>query len=131
MKTLVETVLVLAAVLLHADVASAQAGSKTSGVYQTAADYQAKELSFQGACGSGAHKLELHDVLNKPYIDVTHDHEKRRYSKSDVFGFRACDGRDYRFGENLEYQILRSESGLHLRSRNLLFSAVREKQSTA
>ncbi len=105
MKTLVKTALVLVAVLLNAGT-SGQAGLRTSGVYQTAADYQANELSFQGTCGSDAHKLELHDVLNKPYIDVTHDHEKRRYSKSDVFGFRACDGRDYRFAGKLEYQIL-------------------------
>ncbi len=80
--------------------------TKTSGVYQTAVDYKDGRLSFEGDCLSKAHKLELHDVLNKPYIDVTHKWEKRRFAKSEVFGFRACDGRDFRFGANLEYQIL-------------------------
>lgn len=81
---------------------------KTSGVYLTAADYSNQHLSFEGDCRSKAHRLELHDVLNKPYIDVTHESEKRRYSKNHLFGFRSCDGRDYRFSSKLEYQILES-----------------------
>jgi hypothetical protein len=85
------------------------AAPKTSGVYLTAADYVAGTLAFEGDCKSKAHRLELHDVLNKPYIDVTYESEKRRYSKSDLLGFRACDGRHYRFSSNLEYQILESK----------------------
>ena len=38
----------------------------TSGVYLTPADYKASRLSFEGDCKSEAHRLELHDVLNKP-----------------------------------------------------------------
>jgi hypothetical protein len=110
MKILIKPGFVLAAVLFSMDASGQAAKSKTSGVYLTAADFTAAQLSYQGFCGSGAHKLELHDVLNTPYIDVTHDHEKRRYSKSDLFGFRACDGRDYRFGGNLEYQILEAKA---------------------
>jgi len=89
-------------------VPSHAATPQTSGVYLTAADYGGGRLAFQGNCKSNAHKLELHDVLNKPYIDVTHESERRRYLKSDLFGFRACDGRDFRFDSNLEYQILES-----------------------
>ncbi len=40
--------------------------TKTSGVYETAVDYKDGRLSFEGDCRSKAHKLELHDVLNKP-----------------------------------------------------------------
>ena len=80
----------------------------TSGVYLASADYKDGRLAFEGDCKSKAHRLELHDVLNKPYIDVTHESEKRRYAKSDLFGFRACDGRYYRFASKLEYQILES-----------------------
>ena len=82
---------------------------KTSGVYLSAADYKTGTLSFQGDCNSEAHRLELHDILNKSYIDVTHESEKRRYAKSELFGFRACSGKDYRFDSNLEYQILQSK----------------------
>jgi hypothetical protein len=83
--------------------------AKISGVYLSAADYQDARLAFEGACRSKGHKLELHNVSNKPYIDVTHDMEKRRYQKSNLFGVRACDGHDYRFGSNLEYRILETK----------------------
>lgn len=88
----------------------AQAGShRTSGIYQTSADYQNGGLEFEGSCGSKVHKLELHDVLNKPYIDLTHGTQKQRLSKRNLFGFRACDGHDYRFASNLEYRILEAK----------------------
>jgi hypothetical protein len=112
---------VLAAVLFGMNASGQAASSKTSGVYLTAADYTASQVSYQGVCGSGAHKLELHNVLNKPYIDVTHDHEKRRYPKSDLFGFRACDGRDYRFAGNFEYQILEAKE-LYIYTRDVWIS---------
>lgn len=77
-----------------------------SGIYLTAADYQRGHLTAQAGCQAPGHRIELHDVLNKPYIDVTHRGDKRRYSKSDIYGFRTCDGQDYRFVGNREYRIL-------------------------
>lgn len=98
------------AVLLFGSAGTAQvAPPRTSGVYLTAADYKNGRLFFEGDCGTKNHKLELHDVLHKSYIHVTHGTEKHQYAKSDVFGFRACDGHDYRFASNLEYQILESK----------------------
>jgi hypothetical protein len=95
----------------------ANAASRTSGVYLTAADYQSERISFPGECKSKEHRLELHDILNKPYIDVTHDAEKKRYSKDELFGFRACDGRDYRFSAKLEYKIVEAKA-LYVYSRD-------------
>src|SRR6516162_9681576 len=121
MRTLAKPVFVLISVVFSIGASDQAANSKISGVYLTAADYEATQLSFQGVCGSAAHKLELHDVLNKPYVDVTHDHEKRRYPKNDLFGFRACDGRDYRFGGSLEYQILEAKE-LYIYTRDVWIS---------
>jgi hypothetical protein len=106
MKTFLSPVAALA-VLVFSSAGTAQvAPPKTSGVYLTGADFKNGQVSFEGDCGSKTHKLELHDVLHKSYIHVTHGTEKHRYAKSNVFGFRACDGQDYRFASNLEYQIL-------------------------
>lgn len=102
--------------------AGAQGSSgKTSGVYRSAADYKEARLSYEGDCRSTAHRLELHDVLHKKYIHVTHEGEKRRYEKDDLFGFRACNGRDYRFASNLEYQILETKE-LYIYTREVLVS---------
>jgi len=94
---------------------------QTSGVYLTADDYKNGRLSFAGDCGSKAHKLELHDVLHKSYIHVTHETEKRPFAKSDLFGFRACDGRDYRFASNIEHEILEARE-LYVYSRDVYVS---------
>ena len=115
-KLVVLTFLVVLATFMFTPATLALATSETSGIYLTAADYRDGRLALEGDCGSKTHKLSLHDVLNKPYVDVTHESEKRRYPKSDLFGFRACDGRDYRFASNLQYQILESRE-LYIYSR--------------
>ena len=79
---------------------------RRSGLYLSAADYRDRRLTAEGDCGSKAHKLELHDVLNKSYVHLTHGSEKVRYEKNEIFGFLACDGSDYRFDLNQEYRIL-------------------------
>jgi hypothetical protein len=102
---------------------------KTSGVYVTADDYKNGRLSFEGDCGSKAHRLELHDVLHKSYIHVTHETEKRRFAKNDLFGFRACDGHDYRFASNLEHQILETRE-LYIYARDVYVSHGRGRHTT-
>ncbi|HYM00616.1 MAG TPA: hypothetical protein VEZ90_16795 [Blastocatellia bacterium] len=82
---------------------------RTSGIYLTAADYESGRLSFGGDCGSKTHKLEVHDVLGKPYVDVTDNSQKHRYSKGGIFGFRSCEGYEYRFAANRQYQIIESK----------------------
>jgi len=99
---------VLLALLFSVFTASAST-PRTSGIYLTAADYDEGLLTSEGHRGSKNHKLELHDVLNKSYIDVTHGTERRRYAKSDLFGFRAFDGKDYRFVSNQEFRILEAK----------------------
>jgi hypothetical protein len=106
MKTVVISVVMFAALAFGVPASPQTTTRSVSGVYLTAADYEAGRLSFVGDSGSKGHKLEIHDVLNKPYIDVMHESEKHRSSKSEVFGYRASNGFDYRFGGKFEYQIL-------------------------
>lgn len=88
---------------------TAAAATRTSGIYLTAVDYQHAQLTSEGDCKSKSHGIELHDVLNKPFIDVTHGNDRHRYLKSELFGFRSCEGADYRFVGNKEYQILEAK----------------------
>jgi hypothetical protein len=108
-KILLIPIATFAAQMLAGSFVATAQSSKTSGVYLTATDYENGKLGFEGDCRSKFHKLQIHDYWNKPYIDVKHDSEQHRYSKGNVFGFRACDGRDYRFVSNLQYQILEAK----------------------
>ena len=103
----------IAAVLAVGALATATvtaATARKSGVYLTTVDYQKARLTSEGDCNSDAHKIELHDLLNKPYIDVTHGGARHRYLKAELFGFRSCEGADYRFVGNKEYQILEAKA---------------------
>ena len=86
------------------------AGRGSSGIYMTANDYKNGTLAAEGRCDSRGHGLALHDVLHKPYIHVTHGSETKRYEKTDLFGFRSCKRRDFRFVENREFQILEAKA---------------------
>jgi hypothetical protein len=76
-----------------------------SGVYLTAEDYASGALTNGGSC-QASFKVALHDVLNKPFIDVSRGAEKKRYAKGEIFGLRLCDGLDYRFSANRLYRIV-------------------------
>ena len=99
--------LVVVAAVLAGSLATVEAKGAT-GVYLTAEDYKNGRLASQSDCDSPGHKVELHDILHKPFIHVTHGGQTRRYEKNQVFGFRSCGGQDYRFVDNDEYQILES-----------------------
>lgn len=100
--------LVLVSVFLAGSFVIAEARSAT-GIYLTAEDYKNGRLASESDCDSPGHKVELHDILRKPFIHVTHGGETRRYEKSQIYGFRSYGGRDYRFVGNDEYEILESK----------------------
>ena len=106
--------LIIAALLMIA--VSASAADKTSsGIYLTADDFKNGKLSYEGWSGDSSHKLELHDVLDKPYIHVKHGNDTQKFNKSDIYGFRDSNGRSYRFIGNKEYEI-RDTAALYIYS---------------
>jgi len=72
----------------------------TNGIYLTADDFKNGNLRYEGLSGDPSHKLKLHDVTDKPYIDVTHREKTAKFNKSEVYGFRDSHGRSYRFVGN-------------------------------
>jgi hypothetical protein len=99
--------IVFAAAIVVVNLGTAAAKDAT-GVYLTAEDYKNARLTSESDCSSPGHKVDLHDLLHKTFIHITHDGETRRYEKSHVYGFRSCAGRDYRFVDNYEYEVLES-----------------------
>jgi len=105
--TLLKRIMLVAA-FLAGSLPTAEAKSAT-GIYLTAEDYRNGRLTSESDCDSSGHKVELHDMLHKPFIHVTHEGATRRYEKSQIYGFRSCGSRDYRFVGNEEYEILESK----------------------
>lgn len=81
-----------------------------SGIYMTAGDFTSGNLNLKVDCKSEKHKIKTHDFSEKPYIDVIHEGKEYKYQKSEIYGYRDCEGNDYRFANKAEYKILESKS---------------------
>lgn len=76
-----------------------------SGVYKSFSDFQAKNLDLSVDVTKEKHKIKVHDFINKTEIDVIHNDKKYTFKKKDIYGIRDVKGYDYRFYNDLEYQI--------------------------
>ena len=97
----------LAAAVLSGPVATS--APLSGGVYLSAEDYARGTLTDVASC-QASFKIALHDVVNKPFIEVTRGSEKKQYAKAEVFGVRQCDGQDYRLVSNHLYRILEAKA---------------------
>ena len=99
------TVLILA-VVIAAPLSAADKKAATSGVYLTSHDFVCGLLAAEGERNSPSHDMKLHDTLfGKPYIEVLHHGELRRYSKDQIWGYRDFDGKSYRFVNGRTYEV--------------------------
>ena len=78
-----------------------------SGLYRSAEDFRQHRLALAVDCKTATHKLRLHEFSGKPTMTVIHGGKPYQVAKDSLFGFRDCDGRDYRFASNNQhYPIL-------------------------
>jgi hypothetical protein len=96
----------LASAVPLATVGQVGSAAASSGVYLTADDYANGSLTDAGNCQASSFKLAVHDVLNRPYIELSRGSEKKQYAKNEIFGLRLCDGHDYRVSANRLYRIV-------------------------
>ena len=81
-----------------------------SGVYKSFSDFQAKKLDLAVDVTKTKHKIKVHDFFNKTEIDVIHNDTKYTFKKKDIYGIRDMKGNDYRFYNDLEYQIVQVDT---------------------
>ena len=84
-----------------------------SGLYRSAEDFRSHRLTLAVDCQTTTHKLRLHEFSGKPTMTVIHGGKPYQVAKDSLFGFRDCDGRDYRFASNNQhYPILNPNEAL-------------------
>lgn len=81
-----------------------------SGVYMNFANYEAQKLNLDVDFTKEKHKIRIHDFFNKSVIDVIHQGKKYTFAKKDIYGIRDGNGKDYRFFENKEFEILAADT---------------------
>ena len=104
--------LIIASLLLLSNSIFCQAKKEEpalAGVYVTLPDFQAGKLSYDIDCAAEKQKIKLHDFFSKPYFDVYYKGEKHTLQKKEVYAYRNCNNKTFRFFNNEEYQL--AESG--------------------
>lgn len=80
--------------------------AQNSGVYISADDFKNGTLTYGIDCAKEKHKIKLNEFLNKPYITVIHDGKSHKLQKNEIFGYRDCGDKFYRFVGNNHYNII-------------------------
>jgi hypothetical protein len=85
---------------------NAIAQKDSSGIYKTAADFSAKKLSLAINCKTENHKIKINDIFSQDHISVIHDGKSYDFKKSDIYGYKLCNGETFRFSGNKDYQVM-------------------------
>src|ERR1700680_3153451 len=79
---------------------------KSSGLYFTKADFENQKLSYPIDCNGKNGKIRLNDFFGSSSGYVVSNGEKHKFDKKNVYGYRTCDNKNFRFYGNSTYQIL-------------------------
>ena len=74
----------------------------SSGIYKTAEDFQQRKLSYAINCKTEKHKINPNVIFKDSKVKVKHDVTTYELKKSEIFGFRTCAGKEFRFVDEKE-----------------------------
>lgn len=78
----------------------------SSGVYKTADDFAQRKLSFAINCKMEKHKINPYLIFNADEVKVKHQGNTYMLKKKELFGYRDCKGKEFKFVNDTEYSIL-------------------------
>ena len=84
--------------------------SVTCGVYMTFEDYLNGEMEYAINCSEESHRIRPHGTWKGDKFIVVHRGEKFTHDRSEIFGYKGCDGKDWRVYGKDDYQVAESRS---------------------
>ena len=78
---------------------------QSSGIYLSSTDYEQGKLTLPADCQQEKSKVRMNDFLDKPYLTVIHQGKKYTFTKDSIFGFRSCEGHDFRLFHRRLFEI--------------------------
>lgn len=80
--------------------------AQNSGVYLNAADFRNGKLTYEIDCSTEKHKIKLNEFLDKSFITVVHKGQSYKLAKHEIFGYKDCNDKVYKFVNNDHYMVL-------------------------
>ncbi|MBK7309543.1 MAG: hypothetical protein IPI93_01825 [Sphingobacteriaceae bacterium] len=100
----------------------------TSGVYITAKDHKKNKLHLEADCVNDKNKFERNDYFSTPTFVIIHKGKRVTYLKKNIFAYRDCNNRVWRFYKEQAYQIMETKSmWIYTTQRAILNDVVIEK----
>ncbi len=84
----------------------AQDTTVTSGIFLTAKDFQHNKLIQEVDCENDKAKFKTNKFFSKSSFDVLYKGKSITYKKKNIYAYRNCDNKVWRFYNDKEYQIL-------------------------
>jgi hypothetical protein len=88
----------------------AQTYTVTSGVYITAKDYKKNKLHVEADCVNDKNKFEKNDYIWTSTFVVIHKGKRITYQKKDIYAYRDCNNKIWRFYKDQAYQIMETKA---------------------
>ncbi len=103
----VKSLVIATIILLHGlGMAQTPTPSVTSGIYLTAVDYEKHKLMEEVECKKEHEDFKTHDWFDRQSFEVLYKGKKTTYLKSNIYAYRDCSNKTWRFFNNKEYEIL-------------------------
>ena len=78
----------------------------TSGIYLTPEDFQNNKLIEEEECKKDHQDFKKHDFFTRESFDVIYKGKKKTFLKKDIFAYRDCNDKTWRFYDNKEYEVV-------------------------
>lgn len=82
------------------------AQTDSSGIYKTSEDFRQRKLSYAINCKTENHKINPEILFKGSAVKVKHMGNTYILKKSEVFGYRDCNEKEFRFVDGAIYSIL-------------------------
>lgn len=109
MKTLIALIIALFFLPMK-EKCLAQTSTVTSGVYITAKDYKKNKLNVEADCVNDKNKFEKNDYFWTSTFVVIHKGKRVTYQKKDIYAYRDCNNKIWRFYKDQAYQIMEAKA---------------------
>ncbi len=84
----------------------AQSHVVTSGIYLSAEDFLNNKLVEEEECKKDHEDFKKHDFFTRESFEVIYKGKKKTFLKANIFAYRDCNSKTWRFYDNKEYEII-------------------------
>lgn len=84
--------------------------SAQSGIYYAEDNFKNRLTNYQIPCPKELSPEKLYDFYSKKYILLSKAEALKKFKKKDIWGYKDCQGFDYKIIHNIHYRILEDDA---------------------